>query len=257
MFKYKCRYIVKNNYEMDYFELLIGCGFSKKGAATYLALLEHGPLTLSKIGQHTHINRPALYTLLPKLIDSGVVSSHKKGKTVLYKAESPEKIEFLYEEKYKLVKEGITLLHADFDKNTKAKPTVQYFEGKRGISFIFDDVALTLPQGGMYYRYTSRISSSSKPRMDSLYYRKRDTKRIERMVITGEKKAKGKIPSLNRHVKTIPKKFDLFEDNVSLVLYGDKTAYIDYDTNTSVLIDSPKIAGFQKKLFNLLWRLLK
>ena len=81
---------------MDYFKLLKDCGFTKKEAAVYLALVEYGANTLFKISQYTHINRPALYTLLPKLVTSGIVSAYKKGKTTLYKAESPEKIEFIY-----------------------------------------------------------------------------------------------------------------------------------------------------------------
>ena len=168
---------------MDYFQLLRECGFTKKEASAYLALVEYGASTISKISQCTHINRPALYGLLPKLVDRGVISSYKKGKSLLYKAETPEKIESLYEEKHDEVKNGLSKLSEDFQKSAKVKPVVQYFEGKKGVSFVFDDIALSLREGDTYYRYTSRISKS-KISKDSIYFKKRDSKRLEQMVIT-------------------------------------------------------------------------
>lgn len=57
-------------------------------------------------------------------------------------------------------------------------------------------------------------------------------------------------------VKAIPKKFDLFEDNISLIIYGDKIAYVDYNSNTAFIVESAKIARFQEKLFKLHYQLL-
>jgi hypothetical protein len=61
---------------------------------------------------------------------------------------------------------------------------------------------------------------------------------------------------LTRSFKAVPKDFDLFEDNISLLIYGDKTAYIDYGSRTSFIVESPKIARFQEKLFRLLYKKL-
>ena len=58
-------------------------------------------------------------------------------------------------------------------------------------------------------------------------------------------------------LRTIPKEFDLFEDNVSMVIYGNKTAHIDYNSKTSSVVESEKIARFQEKLFKLLWKKLE
>jgi hypothetical protein len=86
------------------------------------------------------------------------------------------------------------------------------------------------------------------------YARVRDTKKLERLVITSQEKAQSKVKKLNRSIKAIPKEVDLFEDNISLVIYGDKTAYIDYSSQTSFIIESAKIAHFQEKLFKLLYK---
>lgn len=76
------------------------------------------------------------------------------------------------------------------------------------------------------------------------------------MVIASEIKAAQKPKKLERSIKVIPKEFDLFEDNVSLVIYGNKTAYIDYGSQTAFIVESPKIARFQEKLFRLLYKKL-
>lgn len=242
---------------MDYFHLLLDCGLSKKEASTYLALLERGELTLSKISLHTHINRPALYQVLPHLQEKGLITERKQGKRTVYKAESPERIEAIISQGYQRSLEGIKQLQVEQEKRVSEKPIVQFFDTKNATDFVFDDVALTLPRGGTYYRYSSQLAGNKREMSKaSIYYEKRESKQLERVVITSEEKLAQKQPKLNRHLKAIPKEFDLFEDNVSLLIYGDKTAYIDYNSMTAVLIESPKIARFQEKLFKALYRYL-
>ena len=48
----------------------------------------------------------------------------------------------------------------------------------------------------------------------------------------------------------------LFEDNISLIIYGNKIAHLDHTTGTAVTITSPSIARFQEKIFKMLWRKL-
>lgn len=242
---------------MDYFELLTKCGFSKKEAAVYLALLENGPLTLSKISHHTHINRPALYTLLPALSDLGVVSIVKNGKRNVYCAEPVEKVELLYSQQHKEIEKELQEFKAAYTKIEEDRPRIKYFEGEKGLIFVFDDVAMTLPRGGAFYRYTARTGPTSKKFKNTLYTKLRNRKQIERFAITGEDKASAKKPKLNRHIRIIPKDFDLFDDDVSLLIYADKTAYVDYSSKTTFIIESQKIARFQEKLFKLLWKKLK
>lgn len=39
-------------------------------------------------------------------------------------------------------------------------------------------------------------------------------------------------------------------------MYGDKVAFIDYNSETVLLIENPKIAEFQKALFKSLYKRL-
>ncbi len=58
-------------------------------------------------------------------------------------------------------------------------------------------------------------------------------------------------------VASTPKKYDLFDDNISKVIYKNKVAIIDYNTMTSFVIEDLKFAKFEAKLFKLLFKFLK
>jgi len=82
-------------------------------------------------------------------------------------------------------------------------------------------------------------------------------KEIQRCVITSETLAKTKRPRLEREIVTIPKHFDLFEDNISKMIYGDKIAIIDYNTETVLIVENPMLARFEEKIFKFLFKFLK
>lgn len=240
---------------MDTFELFTKAGLDKKSAAVYAALLDKGVLSISQLSRETHINRPALYELLPRLQAAGLISQVQKQRRVFYKAESPLRILERFKDDHKETEELLADLAKEYDSHKHEKPVIKYFEGIRGVTFVFDDIAHTLPRGGVFYRYSSRTGDSNE--MQNTHYAKvRDELGIERMVITSEAHAKTKKKKLERSIKAIPKEYDLFADNVSLVIYGDKTAYIDYDSKTSFIVESAKISRFQEKLFKLLYKKL-
>ncbi|MCA9354879.1 MAG: hypothetical protein KC877_05145 [Candidatus Kaiserbacteria bacterium] len=242
---------------MDTFELVHQAGLPKKEASVYTALLEYGQQSLSDLHRRTQINRPALYQVLPALERRGLVSKVRCKNRHQYVAESPKRLLEQYQEQTEYQIDGLTSLAEQFEHHSAKRPVVKYFEGDKGIRFAFNDIIHTLPVGGEFYRYSSRINQKTQDFDNTLYARERDKRKIERLVITSEEKAAVKEPKLERTVRSIPKEFDLFEDNISLVLYGDKAAYIDYGSKTSFIIESAKIARFHQKLFKLLWKKLR
>ena len=241
---------------MDTFELIRHTGLAKKEAAIYTSLLEDGQQSISDLNRSTHINRPALYEVLPRLQKKGLVSKVKIKNRHQYRAESPKKLLESYKTEYDDITAKLEELSATHATESGDRPVIKYFEGAHGMKFVFDDVAHTLPSGSEFYRYSAWVPNHKQTFKNTFYTNERDRKKLERLVITSEKKAKAKIPKLERSVKAVPEKFDLFEDNVSLVIYGNKTAYIDYNSQSSFIVESEKIAHFQEKLFKLLWKKL-
>jgi len=240
---------------MGFHDFLSSLHLSKRESMVYIMLLEHGHLTISDLSRKTSLHRVALYILLPEMVARGLIVEFKRKRGSFYKAENPEKLEILFERNKKDFEKNIRKLKKIY-KRTKKRPVIKFLEGDHGIKEVFDDVVTTLPRGATFYRYSSRAGTESTRKESSLYYKLRDQKKLERLVITSEKKGKGKKPKLERFVKTIPKEFDLFEDNVTQIIYGDKVAFVDYNSQSVFVIESEKIAGFQEKIFKLLYRKL-
>lgn len=240
---------------MDEIEYLARFGLSEKEAKIYLTLLGEESLSILEVSRKTGIHRPALYTLLPHLEAKELVQKRKVGKREQYSAESPKKIEKLF----KKVESGLHLFVdrlSDEYESRGRKPTVQYYHGKKGYDYLFDDIAASLPKDGMYYRYSARRVDEKYFTPTDYYLKMRDKKRFERRVITSFAKTKGKSARLEREIKVIPENVDLFDDNVSSYIYTDRLAFVDFDSQTTFIIQSKKIAGFQRKLFEMLWKKL-
>ena len=77
------------------------------------------------------------------------------------------------------------------------------------------------------------------------------------MVISSSKAAAPKRKRLERDIVVIPREFDEFDQDVTMTIYGDKVAFIDFSGENSIIIENPMIADFQKKLFKLLYKKLK
>lgn len=241
---------------MKFNDFLKHIGFSDQESIIYLTLLERGFLSISNISKFTRINRVAIYNLIPSLLQKGVISEIKKGSRNLYKAENPEKLSYIRDRQTMDFNKKIIKLKGIY-KNQKNRPLIKFLDGESAIDNVFNDVVESLPKGSTFYRYSSKRNSDKvSKKLNTNYYKLRDTKKLERLVITSESKGGIKKPKLERFIKTIPKEYDLFEDNVSQIIYGNKIAFVDYNTQTSFIIESKEITKFQKKIFKLLWNKL-
>lgn len=243
---------------MDYTSFLRKTGLSESESRVYLDLLEHGSSGIAEIARRTGYHRQMIYRVLPVLTESGLVSSGPVGKRRAYTAESPSHLKSMVD---RLANDFESILPSLEELHTSHtdRPVLKFLTGAKGISFIHDDVVRTLKKGDIYYRYSSRKVSTT----DSIQYFSessrlmREKKQLERMLITSESLSRTKEPRLEREVVTIPKGFDLFEDNISKVIYGSKVGVIDYNTETAFIIESAIFANFERKIFELLFRFLR
>ncbi len=227
-------------------------GVSPQETRLYLSMLALGDTTVSEIARSAAIHRPMVYKMLPRLCEKGLVFKQASGKRERYRAEHPSRLKYLMQHVADDIEALIPELEATY-RPAEIKPLVRYLEGARGIASVYDDILTTLAHGATYYRV-----SSAKPEvydsgrfLPSRYLERRNHKQLERFVITTEQtKAKQK-PDLNRAVKTIPAKYGLFDFNVTEIIYGGKIAFIDYKSETAVIIENERIAEFQKKVFKM------
>ena len=241
---------------METKKILEQVGLRPKQAAIYLALVEHGPQRITDICKYTQLHRPAVYKHLPYLTKMHLVSATPKGKQIFYTAESPEKLSVMIQALEGTLKTAMPELLSSFA-NFDKRPTVKFFEGRSGLTFIFDDIVHTLKKGDIYYRYSSiKDMKHSESYLPGDYRKIRDSKQLERFIITNKATASQKKPELERALKVVPDKYGLFDFDIMQIVYGNKIAYVDYNTETSLLIENPIIAEFQRKLFKILFDLL-
>jgi predicted transcriptional regulator len=233
------------------FPVLYGLGFSHDESLVFLCLVEHGAASVAFTARKTKLSRTTVYKSLEALINKKRIRKTSPKRRTLYEAVDPGTFITELEE---MSRQGIQELYqlSAKHKGSLFIPVVSMHEGQAEIHSIYEDIITTLPRGGTYFRYTSRRDEHG---VTPLYQVHKNTKEIERLVITSLKKADLKEQDANRFIKTVPKDF-AFDDNVTLLIYGQKIAYIDYNSMTGTVIESPQLARFQEKIFKLLWRKL-
>lgn len=231
---------------------------SKNHSIIYLKLLEYWKSTITDLSETTLLHRTQLYRLLPYLIESGFVLLTIEWKKKYYFPASPSIINDAYRELQEQTKSNISLLE-DMYSNIDKKPEIVYNQWKNWITNLFNDIVESTRKWDVFYRITSEVDTE---KINSVYlpkdYReKRDKKDLERYVIMSSKSAKIKKNRLEREIKIIPDKIDEFQDDILMTIYANKVWFIDFNSETSIIIENKQIAEFQKKLFKLLYKSLK
>lgn len=220
----------------------------------YEALLQKGHLSISEISEETGLYRPQIYKHLPLLIQKNLASESRLGKRKVYLAESPKQLLHLAENIKDEISEMLPGLLERFE-SSGTKPVLKYFDGEKGIKFIYKDLVDTCKKGDVFYRYESVDASRSiRQYVPKEYFtRFRDKVEVQRYIITNERVRLNRTPRLGRIMKVVPAKYDLFSYDMNEIIYGNKVAFIDFRSKAAILIESPTFAEFQRKIFKLLF----
>lgn len=240
---------------MNYEKILENIWLSSSQAKIYSTLAWSGAMSIYEISRKSWLHRPQIYKTLPSLIHLSLVSSVIKGKRKVYTAENPKYLIDIFKKNQSHFEQALDHYSSLFEKQTHT-PELRTIHGKRFSLSVFDDVLLSLSEGDCFYRYSSRNVFQK----DSLYNNRRekwDIIGIQMLSITNHLLWSQQQDSLNHETKIIPPEFDLFEDNISKVIYKDKVAIIDYDNEVSFVIQDKKFAEFETKIFQLLFKKLQ
>ncbi len=232
-------------------------GLSAQEATLYASLLGASSLSISGIVKRSGLHRPAVYAALPALIAKGIVSTTLSGKRKLYIAESPRLLAKEFDERAEAFRATLDELAADYA-NKEDRPTVKLLEGKKGLRSVLDDLAATLKSGDTFFRTSSRNLGTDVERYVPKGYRQaRDKKKLEQLVITNS--ALKENPHKKRiecYSKVMPAKEDPFTYDIASLIYGDKVAFVDYASETALVIENARFARFQERLFKSLFQRL-
>lgn len=225
----------------------------------YIFLLENPNKTIWEISRLTLINRPMLYRVIPSMIEKWLLIEILSWKRKHYISENPKILKNLLDDLKTDFYVFLPYLEKTYNYSFD-KPVIKHFSGKSGIKNIFIDIWNSLEKWDVFYRYSSRIdieNTSIKQSDYDKYKKLREEKKLERMVITSEYLENFKSKRLEKDVVLIPNKIDSFDDNITKIVYWDKLAIIDYNTFESIIIENKSLAKFEKKLFKIMFKLLK
>lgn len=241
----------------NYIQLLKWIWLSENSAKIYLSLLNNWICAISDLTNYTWLHRVQIYRLIPILIENWFIFETIKWKRKFYKPANPEKINLEYTKIFENNKPVIESLKENFNKIEK-KTNITLNTWLKWIQNTYNDVVESLKKWETFYRITSELDSEKTNNyyIPKDYKTKRDKKEIQRYIIMTDKTASYKKPKLEREIKIIDGQKEDFTDNIIFTIYANKISFIDFNTETSIIIESKEIAEFQKKIFKLLFKKL-
>lgn len=116
-----------------------------------------------------------------------------------------------------------------------------------------------MKSSGTYFRYSSTRDEKSRKvsYIPEDYIQIQKKKELSRFVITNKEHEALHNDNPYRDIISIPSSFDPFDDNISKIIYENKVAIIDYDSQMGWIIEDERFARYEEKIFRLLYTLLK
>lgn len=230
-------------------------GLPKHADLIYHLLQKRGPLRPAHVAAALHIYRPAIYRALSALCKHRFVFSSSEGKRTQYHAASTRIITTQFREISADV--AATLADRAVKQEAYLQKGIRFLHGPKGIRAAFDDVITHTPRGQTFYRYTSEKDLDAVNRyLSADYRRRRDAKKLERLVISNPISGKRKKPRLERFIKFIPPEFNVFDQNIIQLIYGDRVLFIDLNNEQVIIIENKALADFQKVIFQQFYQKL-
>jgi len=238
---------------------LLSLGFTENEAKVYLALLETGLSTITKLISRTNLHKQIIYDNIQRLTAKGLVSYVIQSNRKYFNAVSPEKIKDILEEQKKELETKETLLEKVLPQllakreEVEEKQLATIYHGKKGLKSILEEI-LKQKEEVLSFGAEGKFKQIFGPYWEN-YNRRREKLKVKFKVIWNEKLKGKREQILYLDAKYLPKEFD---NPASTIIYGDKTAIILWEEIPfAILIESAKITASYRNTFNLLWKTAK
>lgn len=237
-------------------EVLEELGFSKNESKVYLALLDLGSSTATRIAERSEVHRTNVYDALEKLMKKGLVAHILKGDTKYFEVTDVNDLLNVLNEKELRLKNILPQLLLS-QNLAKDKSEAHIFEGTKAVRHMLNHF-LDLKRTRYVYGVPKIASKMIGEGFMEDYHKRRIKMGIEMRHIYNSD-AKDRIHFLNKFELTesryLPKEYDspvatnICGDEVVLILYSEKPLVIQ--------IKNEQIAKSYKNYFDLLWSLAK
>ena len=246
---------------MDYKKLLVALevlGLPEKAASLYLSLLGKKRMGIAELARESHIKRATCYEYLDLLLTKDFIVRVPVGKRTLYAAASPQRILGEYKKRARDVEDVLTELTVMHNKAIQ-KPKITYYEGKRDIKRIYEELSQTVgdaasifPAASFFETFTEEEYDSFDKELTSHALKSRDLFVVDKYY----KKIK-EIRAKNHTEGKLDKKLpSWFTSNVDVLIYADKVALISLRDLSAIVIENRDIADLFKNMHQFMWKAL-
>ena len=233
-------------------------GFSEKESDVYIALLELGKGTVSKISLNAGINRTTGYDILNSLVSKEVVSISGKEPKQEYAAESPDSITAylkrvadqtaIHIKKSEELIPEFDLLYAK-----KNRPKIRFYEGTDGLKNVYEDTLTSSEEIRAYA--TVDDMHNTLPNYFPEYYKRRAKEDISIRAIVPEtatgKERQSHDAEEKREIAFVPADKYYFSPEINI--YDNKVMIASWREKLGIIIESEEIADAMKKIYELAW----
>lgn len=239
-------------------KVLLELGLHEKAATVYLALLGKSRLSIADLARDSGIKRATCYEQLDVLLQRGFVMRVPVGKRTYYAAESPKNILTEFKKKTAAFEQKVGELEHLHEAATN-KPRVQFYEGKRELGHIYDnmfktvgDICSIFPAEEFFKSFTEQDYDEFDKTVSAHAFKSRDL-----FVASKHYKKLKEIRAKNGGADKLDKKLPLdFKSNVDVLIYSDKVALISLCDLSGIVIENKDIAELFKNIHSFIWKTL-
>jgi len=221
-------------------QILEDIGLTKGEINVYLSLLE-----IQNSVFHFNINR---------LIEKGLASYIKKGKTRVYQAADPDNFIIYLRDKEDKIKKALPELKAK-QSLSKEKEAAELFEGIKGITTLLNALIADAKKGDEFFFFSVDMGEKSETILK--FYERYDTKRKAKGLIT-KGIANKRLEKFLKHRTYLKMKYVDFPTPPNMAVCNNKMAIFSWgEKPRGVLIQSELIVNKEKEFFKSLWASIK
>ncbi len=243
-------------------EYLHEIGLTEDQIVIYMTLLEYGSAQAARISILSKLKRSFVYKILHQLIDLGLAEKDESGKVAKFTPTHPSIIKEMFNSKLESLEKARGSLDDTLDEMVSkynlisGKPNVQFFEGKKGLKKVYEDIISTKKDISLFRSAHDKDHTETLSLIQN-QLKKQASYHIKTKAITPEKDgSKNAIitgDDTNLVERRVLKKSE-FSIPAQIIVFGNKVGITSFKNGIfTTIIDNKDISESFQKIFDQLW----
>ncbi|MBI4447432.1 hypothetical protein HY643_00475 [Candidatus Woesearchaeota archaeon] len=227
-------------------------GLTQGETKVYIALLELGPTKVGAIIEKAAMASSAVHNSIILLIEKGLITYIKKGKTKHYQAIPPKQLLNYLEDKKKKLQQILPQLETK-QKIVKETQSAEIFQGTTGLTAMLNILIENTKPNEEYLFFAINVEETNEEIQK--FFKKYDAKRKEKKIVV-----KGLAPpNLKKFFagrKSLKMRYTKLPIPANISICKEKTAIFSWEEQpVGYLIESKQITAILKTYFEEIWKL--